>query len=64
MDRAEFENTLLLAKGHAFHLTLRCNGRQFLIAKALRRDVLLSVLQKAKHKFAVKVYELCLLAND
>ena len=64
MNRAEFENILLLAKGHAFHLTLRCNGRQFLIAKALRRDVLLSVLQKAKQKFAVKIDRLCLMAND
>ena len=52
-----------LPQGHAFHITLRCNSRQFLIANALRRDVLLAVLQKAKQKFAVKVYGLCLMAN-
>ncbi|KZR64757.1 MULTISPECIES: transposase [Prochlorococcus] len=52
-----------LPQGHAFHLTLRCNSRQFLIAKALRRDVLLAVLKKAQQKFAVKVYGLCLMAN-
>ena len=52
-----------LPQGHAFHITLRCDSRQFLIAKALRRDVLLAVLKKAKQKFAVKVYGLCLMAN-
>jgi REP element-mobilizing transposase RayT len=34
-----------------------------LIAKALRRDVLLALLRKTKQKFAVKVYGLCLMAN-
>ena len=53
----------LLPSGCRFHITLRCNSRQFLIAKALRRDVLLAVLKKAKQKFAVKVYGLCLMAN-
>ena len=52
-----------LPQEHAFHITLRCNSQQFLIAKGLRRDVLLAVLQKAKQKFAVKVYGLCLMAN-
>ncbi len=52
-----------LPQGHAFHITLRCNSRQFLIAKALRRDVVLAVLKKAQQKFAVKVYGLCLMAN-
>ncbi len=53
----------LLPSGCSFHITLRCNSRQFLIAKALRRDVLLAVLNKAKQKFAVRVYGLCLMAN-
>jgi len=37
-----------LPQGYAFHVTLRCNSRQFLIAKGLRRDVLLAVLAKAQ----------------
>ena len=49
--------------GASFHITLRCNSRQFLIAKGLRRDVLLAVLAKAKQKFAMKVYGLCIMAN-
>ncbi len=34
----------LLSSGCSFHITLRCNSRQFLIANALRRDVFLAVL--------------------
>ncbi len=54
----------ILLSGCSFHITLRCNSRQFLIAKALRRDVLLAVLNKAEQTFAVKVYVLCLMANQ
>ena len=53
----------LLPAGCSSHITLRCNSRQFLIAKALRRDVLLAVLNKAQQKFPVRVYGLCLMAN-
>jgi putative transposase len=34
-----------------------------LIAKGLRRDVLLAVLAKAKQKYPCKVYAVCLMAN-
>ncbi len=49
-----------LPAGHSFHITLRCNSRQFLIAKGLRRDVLLAVLAKAKQKVPHKLYAACL----
>ena len=52
-----------LAAGHSFHITLRCNSRQFLIAKGLRRDVLLAVLTKAKQKVLHRLYAVCLMAN-
>ena len=61
--RAKVRAKRLLPSGFRFHITLRCNSRQFLIAKALRRDLLLAVLQKTKQKFAVKVYGQCLMAN-
>ena len=53
-----------LPPGHSFHITLRCNSRQFLIAKGLRRDVLLAVLAKAKQKVPHKLYAVCLMANQ
>ena len=52
-----------LPSGHSFHITLRCNSRQFLIAKGLRRDVLLAVLAQAKQKVPHKLYAVCLMAN-
>ena len=52
-----------LPPGHSFHITLRFNSRQFLIAKGLRRDVLLAVLTKAKQKVPHKLYAVCLMAN-
>ena len=52
-----------LPSGYSFHNTLRCNSRQFLIAKGLRRDVLLAVLDKAKKQVPHKLYAVCLMAN-
>jgi len=52
-----------LPQGHSFHITLRCNSRQFLIAKGLRRDVLLAVLAKAQAKIPHRMYGVCLMAN-
>jgi len=52
-----------LPQGYSFHITLRCNSRQFLIAKGLRRDVLLAVLAKAQAKVPHKLYGVCLMAN-
>ena len=49
--------------GDSFYITLRCNSRQFLIAKGLRRDVLLAVLSKAKEKVPHRLYAVCLMAN-
>jgi REP element-mobilizing transposase RayT len=52
-----------LPQGYSFHITLRCNSRQFLIAKGLRRDVLLAVLAKAQAKVPYRLYAMCLMAN-
>ena len=52
-----------LPQGYSFHITLRCNSREFLIAKGLRRDVLLAVLAKAQIKVPHKLYGVCLMAN-
>jgi putative transposase len=52
-----------LPAGHSFHITLRCNSRQFLIAKGLRRDVLLAVLAKAKQKVPHRLCAVYLMAN-
>jgi len=45
-------------------MTLRCNSRQFLIAKGLRRDVLLPVLAKAQAKVPHRLYAVYLRIKD
>jgi len=52
-----------LPAGHSFQITLRCNSRQFLTAKRIRRDVLLVVLEKAKQNYSFRLYGVCLMAN-
>ena len=52
-----------LLQGYSFHITLRCNSREFFIAKGLRRDVLLAVLAKAQIKVPHMLYRVCLMAN-
>lgn len=42
---------------------LRWNSRQFLIAKGLRRDVLLAVLAKTQAKVPHRLYAVCQIAN-
>jgi putative transposase len=48
---------------HSFHITLRCNSRQFLIAKRFCRDVWLVDFDKAKQNYSFRLYGLCLMAN-
>ena len=52
-----------LPSGHSLQITLRCNSRQFLITKELRRDVLLAGLAKAQAKVPHRLYAICLMAN-
>ena len=52
-----------LPSGHSFHITLRCNSHQFLIARGLRYDVLLAVPTKAKQKVPHHLHAVCLMAN-
>ena len=52
-----------LPQAYSFCITLRCNSRQFLIAKGLKRDVLLSVFAKAQTMVPHGLYRLYLMAN-
>ena len=52
-----------LPDGCSFHITLRCNSRAFLIARGVRRDLLLAVLGKGQEKFGFRLQGICLMAN-
>lgn len=53
----------LLQAGHSYHVTIRCNNREFRLTRPECRQVLLFVLQKAIAKFAFKLYALCIMSN-
>ena len=49
-----------LPDGCSFHITLRCNSRGFLIARGVRRDLLLPVLRKWQENFGFRLHGICL----
>ncbi|WP_255502876.1 transposase [Okeania sp. KiyG1] len=44
-----------------FHTTVRCNNKEFNLAKRATRELLLEVIAKAKKKFEFKLYALCIM---
>ena len=50
-------------EGYSYHITTRCNNREFKLVKRDCREVFLYALKKAliKHKF--KLYALCIMSN-
>ena len=46
-----------------YHITVRCNNRQFNLNRQPCRDGLLYAIQLAKDKFPFKLYALCIMSN-
>ena len=46
-----------------FHITVRCNNKEFNLAKPATRELLLEVIAKAKNKLEFKLYGLCIMRN-
>ncbi|NEQ72074.1 MAG: hypothetical protein F6K23_02660 [Okeania sp. SIO2C9] len=42
---------------------MRCNNKEFNLAKRATRELLLEVIAKAKKKFDFKLYGLCIMRN-
>jgi REP element-mobilizing transposase RayT len=51
-----------IPQGYSFHITLRSNSRQIVMA-SLRRDVLLAALKRAQEKLPHRLYRVHLMAN-
>lgn len=52
-----------LKPGHSYHITTRCNNREFRLTRLECRQVLLYALKKAIAKFGFKLYGLCIMSN-
>ena len=53
----------LLQPGYSYHVTIRCNNREFRLTRPECREVMVFVLGKAIAKFGFKLYALCIMSN-
>ena len=49
--------------GFSYHITIRCNNREFRLTRLECRKVLLYALKKAIAKFQFKLYAICIMSN-
>ncbi|BAZ26668.1 hypothetical protein NIES4073_75760 [Kalymmatonema gypsitolerans NIES-4073] len=49
--------------GYCYHITTRCNNREFRLTRNECREVFLYAIKKAKDKFGFKLYALCIMSN-
>jgi putative transposase len=52
-----------LQPGYCYHVTVRCNNREFKLIQPDCREVFLYALKRAKEKFYFKIYALCIMSN-
>lgn len=52
-----------LQSGYCYHITIRCNNREFCLYHRECREVLLYAINKAQQKFNFKLYGLCIMSN-
>ncbi|NEQ10837.1 MAG: transposase [Moorea sp. SIO4E2] len=49
--------------GYSYHITTRCNNREFQLSKQVCREVFLYAIKKALLKYDFKLYGLCIMSN-
>ncbi len=52
-----------LQPSHCYHITVRCNNREFRLTRLECRQVLLYAIKKALCKYQFKLYGLCIMSN-
>jgi putative transposase len=52
-----------LQPGYSYHITTRCNNREFRLTRLECREVLLYAIKKAQNKYKFKLYALCIMSN-
>ncbi|MFB2647097.1 transposase [Raphidiopsis sp. BLCC-F218] len=53
----------ILEKGYSYHITIRCNNREFRVTRLECRQVLVYAIKKAIEKYNFKLYGLCIMSN-
>ncbi|MBE9231810.1 transposase [Cuspidothrix issatschenkoi LEGE 03284] len=49
--------------GYSYHITTRCNNREFHLTRLECREVFLYAIKKAMDKYGFKLYALCIMSN-
>lgn len=52
-----------LHSGYAYHVTTRCNNREFKLSSQACREVFLYAIKRAVNKFNFRLYALCIMSN-
>ncbi len=52
-----------LKPGYCYHVTTRCNNREFKLLRHECREVFIYVLKAAIAKYQFKLYALCIMSN-
>ena len=52
-----------LKPDYCYHVTIRCNNREFLLYRRECREVLLYAIKQVSAKFELKLYALCIMSN-
>jgi putative transposase len=52
-----------LVSGYCYHVTVRCNNREFRLIRDECREVLLYAIDRCKEKYSFKLYALCIMSN-
>ncbi|WP_341530007.1 transposase [Nostoc sp. UHCC 0302] len=52
-----------LKAGFCYHITVRCNNREFRLTRLKCREVFLCAIKKAQGKYGFKLYTLCIMSN-
>ncbi|MBD1884818.1 transposase [Microcoleus vaginatus] len=48
---------------YSYHVTTRCNNREFRLTRSECRQVFLYAIKKAQNKYSFKLYALCIMSN-
>jgi hypothetical protein len=49
--------------GYAYHVTVRCNNREFKLQRLECREVFLYAIKQAIEKYKFKLYAVCIMSN-
>jgi putative transposase len=52
-----------LQTGYAYHITIRCNNREFKLQRSECREVFLYCLKQSIEKYKFKLYAVCIMSN-